>query len=185
LCLFFIAFTTSTANATTARRATLEELAGTSDLVAIASVGESRSRIKDGRIYTDSVLHLDEVWKSKSPQIMSKQAITLSQLGGVVDGIGQHVAGVPKLRHGERAVFFLAHHEARYFIVGLNQGLFVVEGGTGGTKVRRRLNGTQFVHGTNNWQPTSIDALRRAVAAFGRLSELPIEGFRNQKAAQR
>src|SRR5688572_28220544 len=86
---------------------TLDEIVSQSDVVVRVTVVASSTRWVGRRIVTFHELRVDDVLRAngnaKSPSIM-----TLALPGGVVDGIGQRVAGTPELRAGSSYVLCLS-----------------------------------------------------------------------------
>ncbi len=92
-----IAWTSNTTN--------LEELTNGADSVIVGTVVELSSYWNDEHtgIYTSVVLSVDEALKGKK----DKDRITVTFLGGEVDGMGQWVSDMASFDQGEKAVVFL------------------------------------------------------------------------------
>lgn len=73
--------------------------------------------------------------------------ITISELGGVVDGIEMHAPGAPKLEVGEDVVLFsYATPGGMWRLRGWGQGKYRVEKDSAGRQVvRRETSGAKFV----------------------------------------
>ncbi len=94
---------------------------GSSDIV-IGVVENSRSYWNDARtrIFTDVTLRVDQTLKGPAAS-----RITLTQLGGEVDGARYSIPGCPAFHPGEEALFFLWRDpRGRAQVNGLAQGKF-------------------------------------------------------------
>lgn len=99
-----------------------------SDLVAVVEVRSATSGWVGGRIVTFYDVMITEVWKAPTRDTPSQALV--ATLGGVVDGIGQHVAGMPKLEVGGRYLLCLGDEsgpQGARGIVGLWQGAWRVD----------------------------------------------------------
>jgi hypothetical protein len=75
------------------------------------------------KIFTRTSVAIDETYKGRPVG-----AVTVVQMGGVVDGVRVTVAGALAWRQGEEVVLFLEPYEAGSFhIAGFSQGKFEVE----------------------------------------------------------
>lgn len=134
------AFATA-AFATTMRRLETRELTiGSSDIV-VGTVESTRSRWSDDRkrIFTDV-----EVRVARSLKGGAAQRITLTQLGGEVDGVRYSIPGGPLFRPGEEALLFVwRDSRGRPQVNGLAQGKFDIErdATTGKATVQRMVPG--------------------------------------------
>ena len=129
----------STARATVAVIATVEDLARTADLVVRGKIGQPRSFwTPEGRIVTESTVESAVALKGTVAE-----PVRVRVPGGIVDGIGQRVDGAPRLVHGEECVLFLRRAGAVHHVVGLGQGKFEIRGGVAIPDVGRmsRLDG--------------------------------------------
>lgn len=75
------------------------------------------------KILTETVIQVDESYKGGATG-----AVSVVQLGGVVDHMRVHVHGALSWRRGEEVVLFLDRVDgANYRVAGFSQGKFVVE----------------------------------------------------------
>ncbi len=93
------------------------------------------------RVYTDSVVLVDEVLKGAVPTL----AVEVRQLGGTLGNIRQEVAGTGQLRLGQTVLLFLNTDGRLYYVVGMAQGRYVVEHHGGVERVTRDLGGAVLV----------------------------------------
>jgi len=113
-----------------------------SDIV-IGEVIGKRSYWNAGRtrIFTDVIVRVGESLKGAG------DTVTLTQLGGEVDGATLDVPGSPSFRRGEQALLFLWRDgRGRPQVNGLAQGKFEIarDPATGSRMVERRLPGLAF-----------------------------------------
>lgn len=178
-CLFAslaVLFAARFASSAVVERMSLEQLSRAADLVVIGTVISSKSRyddIRPDRIVTDFVVRVVRVVLGEP-----KDEVVVTTPGGVVDGQGQIVPGGPVLRVGEEVVLFLRSASPakcstiarpRFAIVGLSQGLFVVqrERPEGPARARQRLSGVYIVgHGPAIEMEFDLEEIVRAVKAF-------------------
>ncbi len=137
------------ATATTVQKLTLHELAKRSAGIVMAEVQDAVSNwdADHKEIYTYYTLRVNEHVKGAKGQT----AITLRQLGGVVDNIASIVPGMPTFKKGEEVVVFLTEKDAAGYpwVMGLQQGKYTVVTDKNGVKmVRNELAGTDFVSKT-------------------------------------
>lgn len=155
--LAVLAWLPTVAVATTARMASLEELTQLADLIVVGEVTARESAWRGTRIMTDHRVTIGELWKGEHDQ----PTLSITTLGGVVEDIGQHVAGEPALPTGIRAVFFLARDGNAYCTVGMWQGAFLMTGG-GDSLLMRPDNGVHIV-GPRPSVPLQLAELRTSV----------------------
>jgi hypothetical protein len=74
------------------------------------------------RLVTLVEMDVLERWKGETGK-----RLTVLQLGGEKDGIGQRVEGVLSLATGEELVLFLERQGGLYRVVGLSEGIYRVE----------------------------------------------------------
>jgi hypothetical protein len=135
---------------------------GSSDIV-IGTVENSVSRWNAGhtRIVTDVTVRVDESLKGGGTS-----RLTLTQMGGDVDGLHLEVDGSPAFRAGQQSVFFVwrdSHGRAQ--VNGLAQGKFDIE--------RDAASGRASVHrdlGELALRDPRTARLMRANAADGRVN---------------
>ncbi len=110
--------------ATTMRPVDLDALARGADAIALV-IPRTRTTYADGgRLFTRVEVEVTEVWKGN---IEITKTLQVHTLGGVLNGIGQRVAGVPRLVDNERVVLCLKHDaNDRWRIDEMWQGAFEV-----------------------------------------------------------
>jgi len=100
-----IIFVTTTAQAATFLVPSDRALVTASKAIVVATAGDSHSRrAPGGWIETVTELRVDEAIKGP---IAAGETIHVTELGGVVDGIGYVVAGSPRYATGQRVLLFL------------------------------------------------------------------------------
>lgn len=124
LLLLLLGVLSMPAGATTLLALDIPALTKSSAVIARGTVQSVESRwTKDGgRIMTDAVLQVTEVWKGAPDK-----RITVMQPGGVVGDIGQRVEGTARFSVGEDVVVFLEPRGNRFLVTGMVQGKFKVE----------------------------------------------------------
>ena len=97
------------------------ELLNRADLVVVATVLDAAPREGEQRmIYTDHRLHVEEVLKGNAPA-----TLTVSELGGYVNGHGIAVPGSASYAPGSRVVAFLKQREdGTYFTAFMSLGKY-------------------------------------------------------------
>jgi hypothetical protein len=130
------------AEASVAVLISLEDLTAASAYVVVATAGEQRSVWEETptgrRIVTYTRLAVD-----RSVAGPAEKELWVRTLGGVVDNIGQSVSGEAQLRHGSRAMIFLAKVDAGLVVTAMAQGHYpVVEGEVTGKAPAPRLAGS-------------------------------------------
>jgi hypothetical protein len=106
--LVVICLAVGTLSAATFRAPSDVELLDRAELVVVATVGKVASREAAGRmIYTDSLLHIDQVLKGKA----DNWTITVSEVGGFANGHGVAVPGSASYTTGNRVLAFLRQRE--------------------------------------------------------------------------
>jgi hypothetical protein len=122
-------FVSTPASATLMRAHSVESLTRAASLVVRGRVLGSAAAWNEAhnRIYTHTEIRLEAVWHSADAS--PGDTVVVRTLGGVVDGIGQRVSGVPRFEPGSDVVLFLTDlpRGAGYRVVGLSQGAFRVE----------------------------------------------------------
>lgn len=105
----------------------LEELVDRSSRVVVATPTERRSQWEDlpsgRRIVTYTKLAVERTVVSAGAE---EKEIWVRTLGGVVDKIGQSVAGEAQLTIGSRAMLFLAPASGAVVVTGMAQGHFPI-----------------------------------------------------------
>jgi hypothetical protein len=166
---------TTLASATTLVRLDVGALTRASTRVARVHVDAVGSRwAEPGRIVTEVRLTRLETWSGAD-----LQTLRVLLPGGEIDGIAQHVEGVPAFRPGEELVLFLAARGsagagpgAAHDLVGLSEGVWRVQRTESGEVLARPepLDGIRLVEapGTRSSEarvPLSLAALRARVEA--------------------
>lgn len=114
------------AQATTLKRATLQDLISSADHIFVGRVVAAESRWVGKKILTSSSIAVSQVLKGAPGQ-----SFTLTTLGGRVGAIAQTVPSSPQLLAGQEVLIFAGRAGGHNLIVYMNQGLFdvVTEGG--------------------------------------------------------
>ncbi len=131
----------SAASATTMRRLETRDLTLGSSEIVIGTVESARSRWDSNHrhIFTDV-----DVRVTRSLKGTDSGRITLTQIGGEVDGVRYSIPGGPLFRPGEEALLFVwRDSRGRPQVNGLAQGKFDIErdAATGRATVQRRVPG--------------------------------------------
>ena len=134
----------SAANATTVPRLELRELSRAAEVVVHGQV------IRHWPAWDPSHRF---IWTHYAIQVRDRlkggaaDTTVISEPGGIVNGMGMKVAGVPEYRDGEEVVVFLHRMPNGYWrCYGLMQGKFTVAGDGGGEKrVRADLSGSDTI----------------------------------------
>lgn len=119
----------SPAFASQAVRLDLERLTTAADRIVVGKVSRVQSRWTSDRrlIVTEVEITVSEHLKAATGNT-SSGVVKILQPGGVVEGLGQQVSGMPRFRKGDEVVVFLEHQGAELFTVaGMAQGKFRVE----------------------------------------------------------
>lgn len=121
----------STAGATTALKLDLESLVANSNAIVLGNVTEVRSFKKEGRIFTETTIAVDEAWKGDATE-----KVTIRHPGGRIGDTVTRVYGLPGFETDERVVVFLSRartpegeEASPYTVTGLRQGKFHVATG--------------------------------------------------------
>lgn len=119
-------FWASAASSTSALKFDLQSLVVNSNQIVVADVTEMRSLRKQGRIYTDTTLKVQETWKGDAAD-----EVTVRLPGGRIGDTVTRVHGMPGFQTGERIVAFLKERydgddSKRFSVTGLRQGKFHV-----------------------------------------------------------
>ncbi|MFN3197783.1 MAG: hypothetical protein ACE366_05130 [Bradymonadia bacterium] len=132
-----------TAHGAVVLRYDLQGLVADADLIVTGKVMRSEPRWVGGRIITRHTIACDAVIKG-----VEVNEVVVEIPGGVIDGIGQKVAGVSQLVEAEQVVMFLAAGKVEpqvHTVVGLSQGKLRVEPTLDGPMVVRDLTGLTTV----------------------------------------
>jgi hypothetical protein len=123
----------------------LDDLARSANGIARVTALDAAPRWEDGRIVTYSRVRVDDVIAGN---VARGAEIDLRTLGGIVDGIGQHVEGEAHFVRGRSSIVFLTGHTGVAAVVGRAQGqLAIVKGGDGREIVRRLDAGAIVLRG--------------------------------------
>lgn len=114
------------AQATTLRRATLQDLISSANHIFVGQVVATESRWVGKKILTSNSIAVSQVIKGAPGQ-----SFTLTTLGGRVGAIAQTVPSSPRLQAGQEVLVFAGGAGGHNLVVYMNQGLFdvVTEGG--------------------------------------------------------
>jgi hypothetical protein len=119
------------------------------------------------RIYTRIRVRVDETFKGP---VGPSQTVTVTQLGGEIDGVRLDYSGRPDFSVGEKVVLFTTRGKNNDFIVvGLKQGKMTVQGSeikrdfSGITLVRRSADGRGLQQLPIRSERMTIDELRDSI----------------------
>jgi hypothetical protein len=129
----------SAATATTVPRLELRELSRAAEVVVHGQVIRHWPAWDPSHrfIWTHYVVQVQDRLKGRAAD-----TTVISEPGGIVNGMGMKVAGVPEYRDGEEVVVFLHRTPIGYWrCYGLMQGKFSVTGARGEKRVRADLAG--------------------------------------------
>lgn len=144
LALFILFVSFQPALASVSRRVSLAELVDHSTSIVVATCSSVHSRWTPDRSQIETVALYNVVETLKGP---SRQRITVVTLGGVVDGVGMYVSGMPAFVQDRRELLFLTASDASSMkVVGMAQGQFHVSPDAyGSSSVTRSLNDTHLI----------------------------------------
>ena len=142
--LFLLLLSFQPALAAVSRRLSLPELVGGSTSIVVATCRTAQSRWTPDRSQIETVATYDVVETLKGP---ARSAVTVVSLGGVVDGVGMYVSGMPSFVPGRQELLFLSTSDASSMkVVGMAQGQFhVTRDSFGVESVSRSSNGTNLL----------------------------------------
>ena len=159
------------AHATQVIQMDTRDLVRSSSDIVVGSVDRVRSywNANHTRILTDVTVNVGESLKGDA-----SHAVTITQMGGVVDGMRLTIDGTPVFKPGEQAVLFLWRDaQGRRLVNGLAQGKFDIQrdASTGELLVRRSLDGLSLLNartragvGAQAVEPrTRLDDFRRQI----------------------
>ena len=140
------------------------ELVRTSSDIVVGSVEHVHSywNAAHTRILTDVTFHVGEAMKGAG----GDGSVTITQMGGVVDGMRLSIAGSPVFTPGEEALLFLwTDARGRRLVNGLAQGKFDIDRDpvSGEAIVRRNLDGLTMLDlksGTRSMAQTPPERVR-------------------------
>ena len=117
------------AGATSLIKMELNEVCTSADNIVIATVKESSCQYSeyDGKIYTYTKAHIDEVIKGDA----AMTEVIVKTPGGRIDDVMMEVPGSPELMQGENCILFLYNADPRYLsnLVGFTQGEYSIVNG--------------------------------------------------------
>lgn len=171
--VFACALMSSWVSATTMVALDVDALTRSSDAVVRGKVVSVKAKWTSDhlRIVTETVIEVSESWKGAPTKL-----ITVTQPGGEVDDIGQHVEGIASFSPTEEVVLFLearGQGGERFTVAGLAQGRFHVEKSSDGAATYTRQDQTAHLllidpatHQPVNQSPLvfSIETLKKKVA---------------------
>lgn len=109
----------------------LDELTKVADAIVLGSVESVESSLRDGRVYTDVVIRIEDTLKGDLVE-----TVTIRHLGGKTDELATYVPGMPSFTQGERSLLFLEKTSASTWVtVGLALGKWAVSGAGESLKV--------------------------------------------------
>ena len=121
-----IFFISTSSQATTVERLTLDALVKKASSIVVGKVMNSRTYWSDNRklILTSYIFAVQETIKGQPGP-----TIELTTIGGTVGDVTLHVAGMPMFEKDEDAVVFVERSGAFSTVVGLSQGKFALANG--------------------------------------------------------
>ena len=142
----------------TVKKATVEELTASSQIIVHARVESSGARWEGSNIYTYTDLEVIESVKGASPD-----RVTVKQLGGKVGEEALEVAGTPALKPGEEVVLFLVRWNDAYWIHSIVLGKFTVERAEGRAVAVNDLNNVGLIDPATGIEITDPAGKRNAL----------------------
>jgi hypothetical protein len=119
------------------------------------------------KILTDVDIRVAAVWKGQVGE-----SVRVTQLGGVIEGLGQRVDGMAAFANGEEVVVFLEPQGTdRFSLTGMGQGKFRVDRSRGVMAIPEALSGTVLVDPkthqklSEDRRPIPLELLRAHVQA--------------------
>lgn len=139
--------------ATTMVKLELPDLATRAPLIVVGTATAQQSEWFEKRIITRTTFTIEKAIKGEA-----SGSITIVTLGGVVDGIGQRVAGTARFAPDETAVVFLEPSPIDgWRVVGMAQGKLRIEPGVDGGRVVRDLSGATLMQlGADGGPPREV-----------------------------
>jgi hypothetical protein len=150
----------------TVKKATVEELTASSELVVHARLGSSAARWEGNNIYTYTQLEVIDPIKGASAD-----RLTVKQLGGKVGQDALEVPGSPKLRQGEEVVLFLVRWNDAYWIHSIVLGKFSVKRDQGRVEAINDLNNVGLIDPATGSEITD---------AAGKINTIPLDLLKMQ-----
>ncbi|HLA39310.1 MAG TPA: hypothetical protein VJ417_04895 [Candidatus Glassbacteria bacterium] len=111
----------------------LAELATLSEAILVGTVTDIRSDWDPERTKIHTYVTLSDLEVIKGE--VAETSYVLRHLGGMAGGIGMDIPGMPRLSLGRRYLLFIRGNNSDFFpIVGIQQGVFLIERDTGGQR---------------------------------------------------
>jgi hypothetical protein len=154
--LLVILLIATSSYATTVQRLGLEDLVKKAHTIVVGRVTNSRTYWSSNRklIFTNYTIQVDESIKGQAGR-----SVEVTTIGGKLDGVELHVAGMPSFRTGENAVVFVEESAGYQTVLGLSQGKFTV---------------------TNGEVTNSVGDLSFPDGRPGRPTRMPLQDFKDQ-----
>ncbi len=102
----------------------LEALVGRADQVVVGRVLAQQPRWDGGRIVTDILIEVDEVFAGDAAV---GTVLQLVRFGGAIGELGMRIEGEPSFEDGASYVLFLRQWRGLYRPVGMSQGVLPIE----------------------------------------------------------
>jgi len=152
--------------ATTLIQLSLNDLITLSSGIVRAKVTGVRTDYRGADIYTYYQLQVSEDWRASGLTPTAPQQIEVAVPGGVARGVRQTVAGSPSMVVGQEYVVFMwTSRSGLTQVIGLSQGLFLVQADANGNPVLvRPASGETVVD--KNGNPVTDQALSISLAAL-------------------
>jgi hypothetical protein len=147
------------AQATTLKRASLEDLISSADHIFVGRVAATESRWVGKKILTSSSIAVSRTVKGAPGQ-----SFTLTTLGGRVGAIAQTVPSSPRLQEGQEVVVFAGRAGGHNVIVYMNQGLFDVITAGGEKYVRANAEALGLLPGSGPDGRITLDGFITEIA---------------------
>jgi len=142
----------------TVKKATVDQLVESSQLILHARVTSSSSQWEGNNIYTYTQLDVIEPMKG-----LPAERVTVKQLGGKVGQEALEVPGSPKLEHGEEVVLFLVQWNNAYWIHSIVLGKFSVVRAEGRAEAVNDLNNVGLIDPVTGAEITDAASKRNAL----------------------
>jgi hypothetical protein len=129
-------------HASTSDALSLEDLQDQSALVVLGEVVETGTRLEGGVVVTDTEIRVADCLTGLCPE-----DLTVTCPGGALGGQTERVEGAPHFEQGQQVVVFLRPQDGRFEVVGMAQGLFLVERSANGPVAVSDRSGLLDAHG--------------------------------------
>jgi hypothetical protein len=152
--------------ATTLIQLSLNDLITLSTGIVRAKVTGVRTDYRGRDIYTYYQLQVSEDWRASGLTPTASRQMEVAVPGGVARGVRQTVAGSPSMTVGQEYVVFLwTSRSGLTQVIGLSQGLFLVQADSSGNPVLLRPASGETVVDKNG-NPVTDQALSIGLAAL-------------------